>query len=471
VVALDAASSQALCCCIVSSCNFLLQSLDVVSVVIIINAADRVMPNNEIWLPLSLPSSCSIVISCSDDWGSFATCLLCSGMPNSSLFVIPDTACVNDHATVAALVVRFNASLQRNSVTNAQVVDGRITSAEMSGNRVDVRNMNQRVPVDVTESLAFRNACGMRSLGDGECDGVDLKLDDVRSTLSVRDCHIAQIRMIVLQCAGLEAVGNVAGVSAERLQMWLLEHVCRPHSLNLQVAARMLLYLGISRDGLPGALLLDVTILDYYIDMQARNLPINPAFISLCRSVVPCMMLACARVRLVCVSQRSGAYDGLLWQLASPKLLPLLEDAAGMKVHQARSTLLEYFEGGMKRYMARLNHTFHDQAPSFHQAVRGSNESDAGNLEASGFNFTPASSIRIPPPPPFNLHRMIEGTTLAIALGALELARCSSSLLCGRHAFIRRLQVMPRVPFRSLYRMCETLLRRGTADGPSQCCN
>ena len=114
VAALDATSSQALCFCIVSSCNFLLQSLGVERIVIIINAADRVMPNNEIWLPLSLPNSCSIVASCSDDWGSFATCLLCSGMPNSSLFLIPEPACINDPATVAALAVCFDANLQCN---------------------------------------------------------------------------------------------------------------------------------------------------------------------------------------------------------------------------------------------------------------------------------------------------------------------------------------------------------------------
>ena len=114
VAALDATSSQALCFCIMSSCNFLLQSLGVERIVIIINAADRVMPNNEIWLPLSLPNSCSIVASCSDDWGSFATCLLCSGMPNSSLFLIPEPACINDPATVAALAVCFDANLQCN---------------------------------------------------------------------------------------------------------------------------------------------------------------------------------------------------------------------------------------------------------------------------------------------------------------------------------------------------------------------
>ena len=39
--------------------------------------------------------------------------------------------------------------------------------------------MNQRVPVDVTESIAFRNACGMRFFGDDRCDGADLKLEDV----------------------------------------------------------------------------------------------------------------------------------------------------------------------------------------------------------------------------------------------------------------------------------------------------
>ncbi len=348
-------------------------------------------------------------------------------------------------------------------MTIAQVVDGRITSAEMSGNRVDVRNMNQRVPVDVAESIAFRNACGMRLFGDDRCDGTDLKLEDTRVALSVRDCHIAQLRMIVLRCAGVEAVRDVAGMSAERLQMWLLEHICRPHSMTLQVAARMLLYLGISRDGLPGALLLDITILDYSIDMQARNSPINPAFISLCRSAVLCMMLACTRARVVCVSQRSDTYDGLLWQLSSPKLLPLLEDAAGLKAHQARSILLEYFEGGMKRYMARLNHTFHDQSPSFHQTVAGSNVSDAETLEASGFNFTPSSSIRIPPPPPFNLRRMIEGTTLAIALGMP--ACCSSSSLCCQPAFTCCSQVMSRALLRSLCRMCATLLRRDKAGG------
>jgi hypothetical protein len=102
----DATSTQSLCGCILSSCNTLVQSLGVARIVMIINAADQVAPNNEIWLPPLLPSCCSIVASCSDDWGAFATCMLCSGMINSSVFVIPDSARLTDPATVAALAVR-----------------------------------------------------------------------------------------------------------------------------------------------------------------------------------------------------------------------------------------------------------------------------------------------------------------------------------------------------------------------------
>ena len=101
----DTTSAHALRCALISSCNVLLQTLDVSRILIILNAADCVRPNNYNWLPSLLPKACSIIASCSDDWGAFATCMLCSGMPNSALFVIPDSFCVADPVTLAALTV------------------------------------------------------------------------------------------------------------------------------------------------------------------------------------------------------------------------------------------------------------------------------------------------------------------------------------------------------------------------------
>jgi hypothetical protein len=303
-----------------------------------------------------------------------------------------------------------------------QVIDGHLTSAEMTNSRFDARNMNQRVQVRVCDSAAFRDACGLRCLEGDNGIEAGVRLDDVRAAAGATDAHAVQWRVTVLRCAGAAAVSEVAGLNAEQLQMWLLEHACRPCHVPWQAAARMILYLCVSHDGLPLPLLLDIILLDHAIDMQDRNSSINPSFVSLCRTAVPFMIHACAHVRIVRASQRSRAYDGLMWRVASPrKLLPLLEAAAGLKADRARTNLLEYFEGGMRRYMARLNHIFHDQSsahqPASADPINLSQNTTRINSATPVAALTPAVSIRIPPPPPFNLHRMIEGTHLALTLG------------------------------------------------------
>ena len=105
VTVLDATSAHTFRCCLISACDVLIKTLDVSRIIIILNAADRVRPNNDIWLPLTLPIQCSIVASCCDDWGTFAACMLCNGMPNSALFVVPESGTLPDPATVSALTV------------------------------------------------------------------------------------------------------------------------------------------------------------------------------------------------------------------------------------------------------------------------------------------------------------------------------------------------------------------------------
>jgi hypothetical protein len=109
--ALDTTSAHSLRCCLISSCNILSDTLDVTRIIITLNAAHRVLPNNDIWLPAALPSTCSVIVSCNDDWGAFASCMLCHGMPDSALFVIPESASVTDPATLAALAVRIGLKL------------------------------------------------------------------------------------------------------------------------------------------------------------------------------------------------------------------------------------------------------------------------------------------------------------------------------------------------------------------------
>ena len=105
VAAFDASSACALSCSLVSCCNILIQSIGVSRIIITINAVDQVRPNNDMWLPRRLPGACSIVASCREEWGAFACCMLCSGMRNSALFVIEQSACATDSVTLAALSV------------------------------------------------------------------------------------------------------------------------------------------------------------------------------------------------------------------------------------------------------------------------------------------------------------------------------------------------------------------------------
>jgi hypothetical protein len=287
--------------------------------------------------------------------------------------------------------------------------------------------MNQRVFVRVEDSVAYRNACSFRSSDDGVfCDDQSVKVDDLRAAAArVKDFRIVQLRVIALLCAGIAAMGDVEGLSAAQLRMWLLERVCWQRSLPWQAAARIVLYLCVSADGLPLPILIDVALLDYAIDVQARNVSINPTFVSLYRAAVPSFIHSCARLRIASPSQRFGPCDGVLWKVVSPnELLPLLEAAGDLKVDQARTRLMEYFEGGMKRLMTRLNHAFHDQTPAHLRTASLATESEpnvCNDVAAlSAVDSAQSANNGLPSPPPlFNLRRMSEGAQLALALGAL----------------------------------------------------
>ena len=312
-----------------------------------------------------------------------------------------------------------------------QVVDGRITAAATASNRFDVRNMNQRVNVNVEDSIAFRDACGLKFSLD---DDASISLDDVRLAAGVSDAESVQYRILVVKYAGAAALG-LAGTNIEQLQMWLLQHVCRPHTLPWHNAARVMMYLCISDDGLPLPLLVDIALLDYSIDCHARNLAISPLFSAICRTLLPCFIYSCVRARIVCVSQRSGSWDGIMWKIRTPDLLiPSLETAAGLSVNQAKINLLEYFEGGFKRYMSRINHEFHDQSPATNYVLNELNPGAACEVDDSSMSIaTPCTESRVPPPPALNLRRMIEGTQLALALGI-----CSNVVLRAFHIHLTR---------------------------------
>lgn len=283
--------------------------------------------------------------------------------------------------------------------------------------------MNQRVPVHVADSIAFRNACSLRSLDEGvheQCVRVDhLQV----AAAKVKDFRTVQLRAIVLLCAGISAMGDVEGMNAPQLRMWLLEHACRPHFLPWSAAARIILYLCVSSDGLPLPILVDIALLDYAMDVQSRNVSLNPSSASMYRAAVPCMIHSCARMRIACASQRLGACDGVLWKIAWPgELLTFLEAAGDMKVDQARARLIEYFEGGMKRLMPRLNHSFHDHTLPNNRVVSQANDAalDADSAAAqSTATVTPDALAGLYPSslPLFNLRRMSEGAQLALALG------------------------------------------------------
>ncbi len=302
-----------------------------------------------------------------------------------------------------------------------QVVDGRITSVPKADVRFDARNMNMRLPVNVTDSIAFRLACGLRTLDNG-ADEHCAKVEDLRlAAAQFKDHEVVQLRMIVLLCAGAAELREVEGMNVVQLRMWLLEHICRPHSLSWQVAARIILYLCVSANGLPLPILLDISLIDYAMDMNARNLPISPSFVPLCRAAVPCLIHACARVRVACASQRFSPCDGVLWKIASPEtLLSSLEAAGGLTSVQARTNLLEYFEGSQKRLMTRLNHVFHDHSPPRSQALTDKKSYLPHADDASKVSAVAKPNIGEslhPPPPPFNLCRMKEGTQLALTIG------------------------------------------------------
>jgi hypothetical protein len=415
IAAFDVTSAHALSASLVFCCDVLVQSLGVSRIIITLNAVDRVRPNNDMWLPRHLPRACSIVASCSEEWGTFACCMLCSGMPNSALFVVGQPACATDSSTLAALSVSVSIVLMLQFLIVVQVVDGRITAAAPASNRFDVRNMNQRVNVNVEDSVTFRDACGLKFSLE---DDANISLDDVRLAAGVDDAESVQYRILVVKCAGVAALG-LAGTNVEQLQMWLLQHVCRPHTLPWHNAARVMMYLCVSDDGLPLPLLVDIALFDYSIDCHARNVAISPLFVSICRTLLPCFVYSCVRARIACVSQRSGSWDGVMWKILTPDLLmPSLETVAGLSVNQAKINLLEYFEGGLKRYMSRINHEFHDQSPASNCVLNESHPSAASEADASAASTArPCTESRVPPPPALNLRRMIQGTQLALALG------------------------------------------------------
>ena len=428
VAVLDATSPQALRSCLLKSCNILLQTLDVARIIITINAADRVQPRNDIWLPQLLPRACSVVVSCNDEWGAFACCMLSSGMPNSSIALVPNSAATPDPATLAALVVRVADGLMTAVpptncyvFTRAQVVDGRITSAEAAQSRFDVRSINQRVAVDVAATAAFGDACGLRWEKEEAGGGVQVGVAEVRVAVGGGEGAVGQWRMIVLQCIGGEAMNKVAGMDAGQLQMWLLEHFCRPHPLPWRVVARIMLYLCISIDGLSSPLLLDLILLDHARETLSLPPTIRTYFVPLCRAALPVLIHACVRVRIVCASQRSGVW-GVLWRLtAADSLLPLLEVAAGVKTVDARESMLQYFEGSGTRFVGRLKHVFHDQSSGVAPSVVDTDDSAADAVAAATppLSSTPSTAVRNPSPPPFNLRRMREGSHAALVLGAI----------------------------------------------------
>jgi hypothetical protein len=299
-----------------------------------------------------------------------------------------------------------------------------------------VRTINQRLLVDVAAAAAFGDACGLRWGDEGEGGAVVLSVDDVRAAAGGGggDVNTGQWRMIASQCVGAEAMAAVCGMDAVQLQAWLLEHFCRPHPLPWPVAARIIMYLCISIDGLSLPLLLDLILFDHARDTLPLPPTIKPAFLPLIRAALPIFVHACTRARVVCASQRSDALGGLLWRVATPDvllLLPLLEVAAGVEAGGARASLLEYFEGHAKRFAGRLRHVFHNQSaggvqPGVETHDSSAADADAAADDAAAASTTPASTpsavVRRPPPPPFNLRRMREGVHAALTLGKPPLA-------------------------------------------------
>jgi hypothetical protein len=92
---------------------------------------------------------------------------------------------------------------------------------------------------------------------------------------------------------------------------------------------------------------------------------------------------------------------------------------------EARTNLLEYFEGSQKRLMTRLNHVFHDQSlPRSRVLTEKSSHlphaiDDAGKVSAVASKSNTGESLHSPPPH-FNLCRMTEGTQLALTIGMLS---------------------------------------------------
>jgi hypothetical protein len=359
---------------------------------------------------------------------------------NSCLFVFPDSAESVDRATIAAITVPsldrlrvlhcmsdafMQPNLKRCAFIYDQVVDGTITSAEAASSKFEARRMNQRTPVVVAETAPFRNALSLRGL---EGCTSEVKVCDVQTAAECEDSLVFNLRMIVLLSAGTQAMTQVSSLNAGQLQMWLLQHICCSFAMQFRVVARMLVYLCVCDDGLAFPLLLDMVVLDCVIDAQSRNSSVGPERISLCRSVLPCLLFACSRARIVYALQLRGMENGVVWKVASSALLlPLLEVAAGLTSESARFNLLDYFQGGLRHLMTRLNHCFHD-----HSGAASSNRITAGSSDEVESAFAPSNASFLPPassPQPFNVYRMILGTRLSLSLGDFTLSPQNTSTM------------------------------------------